>query len=677
MTLLGQFALWAALLLGLWCVTIAFSGRWRRRPELSQSVIRSVYAVCGCLLVASVALWKGLISHDFNIEYVAAYTSRNLPSYYIFTAFWAGQKGSLLFWAVVLSIFAAAAQLLTSRRYAYLMPYVAGVTSAVVVFFVGVMLFAADPFERLGFTPEDGRGLNPQLQNVGMVIHPPMLYLGYISITIPFAFAVAALLSRRLDTGWIHAIRKWTLVSWLFLSIGITLGMWWAYVELGWGGYWAWDPVENASFLPWLTMTAFLHSVMIQEKRGMLKRWNLGLIIGTFLLSIFGTFITRSGVIASVHSFTQSNVGYFFLAFLVVGAILSFTLLYTRWSLLEAEVQLESMVSREAAFLFNNLLFVGIAFSVLWGTLFPILSELVKGTKITVGPPFFNRVNVPLGLLLLALTGVGPLIAWRKASTANLKRQFIVPAASGVLTLVALLALGIRDLYAIMALALAGFVAGTIMQEFYRGVRARRRMHGESTPVALVHLIGRNRRRYGGYIVHAGILIYFVAFAGMAFKREREATLKPGQSVELSSPFGHTYRFTHVGISQYEALNRIVSAATVEVAKNGRRAGLMSSEKRQHVDSFKRPTFEPSTEVAIRSNLQEDVYIVFAGAVNGTEEAVYRFNVNPLVWWVWFGGLVLALGGLITMWPGGGPLAVSTRRVQAGYEAALVGAAKE
>ncbi len=300
------------------------------------------------------------------------------------------------------------------------MPYVAGVTSAVVAFFISVMLFGSNPFERLAFTPADGRGLNPQLQNVGMVIHPPMLYLGYISITIPFAFAIAALLSRRLDTGWIHAIRKWTLVTWLFLSIGITLGMWWAYVELGWGGYWAWDPVENASFLPWLTMTAFLHSVMIQEKRGMLKRWNLGLIVGTFLLSIFGTFITRSGVIASVHSFTQSNVGYFFLAFLVVVAVLSFTLLYTRWPLLEAEVRLESMLSREAAFLFNNLLLVGIAFSVLWGTLFPILSEAVRGTKITVGPPFFNRVNVPLGLLLLGLTGIGPLIAWRKASPANL-----------------------------------------------------------------------------------------------------------------------------------------------------------------------------------------------------------------------------------------------------------------
>ncbi|HEX6407153.1 MAG TPA: heme lyase CcmF/NrfE family subunit [Gemmatimonadales bacterium] len=677
MTLLGQFALWAALLFALWSVAIGFTGRWRDQPELARSVIRSVYAVFGCLAVASIALWKGLIGHDFNIEYVAAYTSRNLPSYYIFSAFWAGQKGSLLFWAVVLSLFASAAQLLTPRRYAHLMPYVAGVTSSVVAFFVSVMLFAANPFERMAFTPADGRGLNPQLQNVGMVIHPPMLYLGYISITIPFAFAVAALLSRRLDVGWIQAIRKWTLVSWLFLSIGITLGMWWAYVELGWGGYWAWDPVENASFLPWLTMTAFLHSVMIQEKRGMLKRWNFGLIFGTFLLSIFGTFITRSGVIASVHSFTQSNVGYFFLGFLVVILVLAFTLLYTRWPLLEADARLESMVSREAAFLFNNLLFVGIAFSVLWGTLFPILSELVKGTKITVGPPFFNRVNVPLGLLLLALTGIGPLIAWRKASTANLKRQFIVPGLAGLVTLAALLAVGMRDLYAVMALALAGFVTGTIAQEFYRGIRARRRMHGESVPVAFGRLIGRNRRRYGGYLVHAGIVIYFVAFAGMAFRRQQEATLKPGESIEMRSPFGHNYRFTHLGISQYEALNRVVSAATVEVTKDGRRAGLMTSEKRQHVDSFKRPTFEPSTEVAIRSNLQEDVYMVFAGAVNGTEEAVYRFNLNPLVWWVWFGGLVLVFGGIITMWPGGGPVVAAPRRKQAGYQVELVGTGAE
>jgi cytochrome c-type biogenesis protein CcmF len=340
-------------------------------------------------------------------------------------------------------------------------------------------------------------------------------------------------------------------------------------------------------------------------------------------------------------------VGYFFLAFLTVAAILSFTLLYTRWGLLEADVRLESVVSREAAFLFNNLLLVGVAFSVLWGTLFPILSELVRGTKITVGAPFFNRVNIPLGLLLLGLTGIGPLIAWRKASTANLKRQFIAPVACGLITLLGVLALGVRDFYATVALSLAGFVAGTIVQEFYRGVRARKRMHAESVPLAFARLISRNRRRYGGYIVHVGVLIYFVAFTGMAFKR------------------------------QYEALNRIVSAATVQVTKDGRSLGLITSEKRQHVDSFKRPTFEPSTEVGIRSNLQEDLYIVYAGSVGGTEEAVYRFNINPLVWWVWFGGFVLALGGILTMWPGGGAMTSAPRRAQAGYEVTLVGAGKD
>src|SRR5437667_116451 len=327
------------------------------------------------LLVAVVSLEWALFQHDFNVEYVAAYTSRNLPIFYTWSALYAGQKGSLLFWATVLSVFGSLALVLTPRHHRALLPHVAGVVSLVAAFFISVMLFGqANPFQRLPYTPLDGNGLNPQLQNPGMVFHPPMLYLGYISITIPFAFAIAALLSKRLDTDWLVAIRKWTLLSWLFLSIGICLGMWWAYVELGWGGYWAWDPVENAPLLPWLTMTAFLHSVMIQEKRGMLKKWNLALIIGSWLLSIFGTFITRSGVIASVHSFTQSNVGWFFLAFLILAGVLSFTLLYTRWPELEAEVQLESMLSREAAFLFNNLLLVGIAFSVLWGTLFPILS---------------------------------------------------------------------------------------------------------------------------------------------------------------------------------------------------------------------------------------------------------------------------------------------------------------
>jgi cytochrome c-type biogenesis protein CcmF len=655
MSLLGTFALWAALLVGVWTTVVSLSGRWRGRPDLTAAVARAPYALALIIWVASLALWRGIFGHDFNIEYVAAYTSRNLPDYYLFSAFWAGQKGSLLFWALVLASFGAIAQAVTSARYRDLLPWVSGVTSGVLVFFVMVMLLGANPFERLPFTPADGRGLNPQLQNPGMVLHPPMLYLGYISITIPFAFAVAALLARKLDSGWVHAIRKWSLLSWLFLSVGITIGMWWAYVELGWGGYWAWDPVENASLLPWLTITAFLHSVMIQEKRGMLKRWNVGLVVGSFLLSILGTFLTRSGVIASVHSFAQSNVGFLFLGFLVVAGVGSFTLLYTRWPALEPDAQLESMASREAAFLFNNLALVGVAFSVLWGTLFPILSEWVRGTKISVGPPFFNTVNVPLGLLLLGLTGVGPLIAWRRASLPNLQRQFIAPVSAGLATGAALLLAGMRDGYALVALTLAGFVVGTIVQEFLRGVRARRRMYNEGLVPAFGRLVARNRRRYGGYIVHLAIVVYFVAFTGGAFKVTREATLSVGESVEIRSPFGQVYTLTHMGLSQYEALNRRVTAAGLEVTRDGRPLGRVFSEKRQHVDSFGNPTFQPSTEVGIRSFLREDLYVVFAGTVDFTDRASFAITIHPLVWWVWFGGGLLVLGGLITLWPGGAP----------------------
>jgi cytochrome c-type biogenesis protein CcmF len=391
---------------------------------------------------------------------------------------------------------------------------------------------------------------------------------------------------------------------------------------------------------------------MIQEKRGMLKRWNLGLVVGSFLLSILGTFLTRSGVIASVHSFAQSNVGYFFLGFLVAVAVLSFTLLYTRWPALEPEAELESLASREAAFLFNNLVLLGIAFSVLWGTLFPILSEAIRGTKISVGPPFFNRVNVPLGLLLLLLTGIGPLIAWRKTSIPNLKRQFVWPTVAGLGVVALLLAGGMRDPYAMLALAIAGFVTGTIGQEFFRGVRARRKLYGERTPLAFGRLIARNRRRYGGYLVHAAIVVYFVAFTGSSFKVTKEATLRVGESVDVRSPYGHVYTLTHLGVSQYEMLNRRVSAANLEVRKDGAFLGRIRSEKRQHVDSFGRNTFQPSTEVGIRSTLREDLYVVFAGTVDGTERASFAISVNPLVWWVWFGGVMLVFGGLITMWPG-------------------------
>ncbi len=653
MTLLGQFSLWMAFLLSIYVAAFAFIPSWRQRPDAGTVVERSSYAIALVLWIAAVSLWKALFAHDFNVEYVASYTSRNLPDYYVFAALWAGQKGSLLFWALVLATFGAIAQGVTSRRYAMLLPTVGGVVSTVVLFFLSVMLLSGsgNPFERLAFTPPDGNGLNPQLQNPGMVIHPPLLYLGYISITIPFAFAIAALVTGRVDTGWIHAIRRWTLLSWLFLSAGITLGMWWAYVELGWGGYWAWDPVENASLLPWLTMSAFLHSVMIQEKRGMLKRWNLGLVVGSFLLSIFGTFITRSGVIASVHSFTQSNIGAFFVGFLLLTAFVSFSLLYLRWPALEPESQLDSLASREAAFLFNNLLLVGIAFSVLWGTLFPILSEAVRGTKITVGPPFFNQVNIPLGLGLLALTGVGPLIAWRKTSPANLRRQFIFPVALGLVVTITLLVLGVRDFSAMMAFGLAGFVVGTVLQEFYRGVRARQRMYQEPAILAFGRLITRNRRRYGGYLIHTAMVVYFVAFAGMAFTKTREATLSVGEVATIASPYGHEYALKFLGISQYEALNRQVSVATFDVTRGGKKLGIMTSEKRQHVDSFGKPTFQPSTEVGIRSDLREDLYVVYAGSVDGTERSTFRITINPLVWWVWAGGIFLIIGGLITMWP--------------------------
>ena len=674
MPLLGSLSLWVAFFVGLWGAITGFAGGAQGRPDLQQSARQATFALFGALAVAVISLETAIFRHDFSLEYVAAYTSRNLPTFYLWSALYAGQKGSLLFWASVLSLFAMLVQLMTSGRHRVYLPYVAAVTCAVATFFISVMLFAANPFERLAFVPLDGRGMNPQLQNPGMVFHPPMLYLGYISITIPFAFAIAALLSKRLDSDWLVAIRKWTLVSWLFLSIGLILGMWWAYVELGWGGYWAWDPVENAALLPWLVMTAFLHSVMIQEKRGMLKKWNLALIIGAWLLSIFGTFITRSGVIASVHSFTQSSVGYFFLVFLVLAAVLSFALYVSRLPLLEAEATLESMVSREASFLFNNLLLIGIAFSVLWGTLFPILSEAIKGTKITVGPPFFNQVNVPLGLALLLMTGIGPLIAWRRASIPNLKRQFAVPVTTGVFVLLILLVAGVRDVGALMAVSIGGFVMGTVIQEFARGARARHRQFGESTPYALVQLLARNRRRYGGYIVHVAIVLLFVAFAGMAFKTETEATLRPGESAELKGRDGHVYTFTHLGISQYNALNRHITAALIDVRRDGKAIGRLRTEKRQHVNALGDPTFEPSTEVGIMSGLRVDLYIVLAGLVNGTEQAVFRFTINPLVWWVWFGGFVLVIGGLIVLWPGGAPVTVTKSKApvaQAGYAVKL------
>ena len=651
---LGSLCLWLAFLVGVWGSLAGVVGGVQGRRDLQHSARRAVLAMCATLVVAVLALEWALFTHDFNVAYVAAHTSRNLPIVYTWSALYAGQEGSLLLWAGVLSLFGSLALPPAASRHRDLMPYVAGVVCAVGAFFVSVMLFAdANPFRRLPYTPVDGNGLDPQLQNPGMVFHPPMLYLGLSLITIPFAFAMAALLAKRLDGPWLVAIRRWALLSWLFLSIGICLGMWWAYVEVGWGGYWAWDPVENASLLPWLTMTAFLHSAMMQERRGMLKRWNFALIIGSWLLSIFGTFITRSGVVSSVHAFAQSNAGYAFVFFLIAAGTTSFALYGARLPLLTAEATLESPVSREAGFLFNNLLLVGIACSVLVGTVYPIFAELVRGTKVAVEPPFFTRVNIPLGLALLALMGAGPLIAWRRASIVNLRRQLALPATVGACTVLALLGEGMRESYTVAAMGLGAFFAATRVQEFARGARARHRDYGEGYGLAIGRLLARNRRRCGGSIVHTGIVVLFIAFAGMRFRTETEATLRPGESASLQSPYGRTYTFTHLGISQYDALNRQVTAAAVEVSREGRRVGILTTEQRQHVDGFGRPTFQPSTEVGIMSDPREDVYGVLAGVVGGTEQAVFRFTINPLVWWVWSGGMLVAVGGVIVMWPGG------------------------
>ena len=665
MTLIGELSLWVALLMAAWSTTVSFAGGAMRRDDLIESGVRGLYATFAMVVLAALGLWTALLTKDFSVEYVASHISASMPKVYIFTAFWSGQAGSLLFWALILSMYSTIAISTSRKRNRELIPWAAGTLSAILLFFIATECFKANAFDRLDFIPIDGRGMNPQLQNPGMAIHPPNLYLGYVATAIPFAFAIAALFTRRLDAEWLSVVRRWTLLSWFFLTIGIILGMWWAYVELGWGGYWAWDPVENSSFLPWLTNTAFLHSIMIQEKRGMLRKWNVVLVVLSFLLSIFGTFITRSGVIESVHSFAQSPVGTWFSAFFFLSVGITVYLVGTRLRDLEAKAELESLVSREAAFLYNNLALIGIAFAVFWGTVFPIISEWARGTKITVGPPFFNTVNVPLGLFLLALTGIGPLIAWRRASISNLQRQFVTPAVVGAAVVIALLVAGMRALSPLVCYGLCGFVAGTIIQEFYKGIRARRAIHGESIGKAFFHLIGRNRRRYGGYIVHAGVVLLFAAFAGLAFKTDDDVTLKTGEAYQVRDPYGHQWRFVSQGVSTSNRRDRDVIGIALETYRDGKPVGMITSEKRQYLDTQHQPLFSPITAVGIKSTPRLDTYVVLAGVLS-SDAAEIRITFNPLVVWVWTGGYLMMIGGLIVMWP-----QAEKRRAQAGYVAVM------
>ena len=636
---IGYYSIFIALLLAGYSSLTAIVGVKGRRGELIASSENAAIAVFAFITLASVAMVYALLTRDFQVEYVWNYSNRSLSWFYTLTAFYAGQKGSLLLWAWLLSIFSVIVVFQNRKKNRELMPYVLGILMSITFFFTVLMVFATNPFELLNFTPRDGQGLNPLLQNPGMIFHPPTLYLGYVGITVPFAFSMAALITGRLGDVWIKTTRRWTIFSWFFLTVGNLFGMEWAYVELGWGGYWAWDPVENASFMPWIMATAYLHSVMIQEKRGMLKVWNLVLILLTFLLTIFGTFITRSGIISSVHSFGESTLGWIFLIFLFVVLAGSLLILIYRLPDLKSRNQLDSLLSRESTFLYNNLLFVGIAFTVFWGTLFPIISEAVRGVKMTVGPPFFNAVITPIGLALLFLTGLCPLVAWRRSTLKKFTKKVMYPSLFSLIGAEVFLLFGIRSFYPLITFTLCIFVIVTLFSEFLNGTRARHSLSGEGYFSAFWNLVARNKRRYGGYVIHFGIVLIFMGFGGNAFNAEKQITLKKGESVQIKK-----YSLRYDALSNYPSAQKDRVVATLTLFNDNHKVGILSPEK-----NFYKGQDQPTTEVVIRSTLKDDLYVILAGHEKDT--ATFKVMVNPLVIWLWIGGGIMALGTVIVMLP--------------------------
>ncbi len=638
---LGRYCLLACLVLSGYGLLASVWGGVRRNRAFVRSGENATVAHFFLALVASACLVGLLMTDQFQVEYVFGYSSINQPAIYKFSAFWGGQSGSLLFWALILAFFSAVVIFQNRHKNRDLMPYTTAVLLGTSFFFTLLLNFASNPFELLPRVPVDGNGLNPLLQNWYMTIHPPMLYLGYICLTVPFAFALGALISGRLDTTWIPVTRRWGLISWCFLTFGIALGGMWAYEELGWGGYWAWDPVENASFMPWLVSTAFLHSIMITEKKGMLKTWNFSLILLSFLLSIFGTFITRSGVISSVHSFALSNLGPFFVVFLALSTFVGLFWIFYRSAELRSELKMQSFLSREASFLLNNWLFVSICFAVFWGTVFPILSEWATGEKITVSAPFFNKVTAPLWLGLLALTGICPLIAWRKASWKNFRRNFIYPIVGGAITGGLALLTGVRDAWALLFFSAAGFVALTVFFEFYKGSRARQVIRPTNFITALIDLTAMNKRRYGGFIIHTGAVLVFVGIvASSLFGVEKFFVVQPGGQFSLG---GYTLTFDQ--LLQRDDPEKTVILAPVEVQKGDRLVAKLSPEKHLHHKSN-----QPQTEVAIRSTLSEDLYVVLSD-FDQTGAATFHLYVRPLVMVIWLGVAIMVLGGLFNLLP--------------------------
>ena len=643
---IGEFTLLVALATAIYgCVAYVMAARGNR-VDLYLSADKTPLIVWGCVMISSICLWRAFLANDFSLQYVWAYSNIELDTFYKIASFWGGQKGSLLFWTLLLTTYTVVVHFQNRKKNLRVVPYAMAVLLVIIIFFLFLINFSTNPFERIPLPPEDGRGLNPLLQNYWMVIHPPTLYLGYVGFTVPFAFAVAALISKNLDDGWIRVTRKWTLISWFFLCMGNLFGASWAYVELGWGGYWAWDPVENAAFMPLLVATAFLHSVMIQEKKDMMKVWNMSLILLTFVMTIFGTFITRSGLIQSVHTFDEATLGYYFLAFLFVILFACMALIIVRLPLLKSENQLDSFLSRESSFLFNNLLLLGIAFATFWGTIFPIISEAVRGIKITVGPPFYNQVNVPIGLALLALVGIGPVIAWRRATLSNLKKNFFRPLAAAFITAIALLPvipLGSRvENYTYIAFILCAFVMTCILLEFYKGTTSRMGSHEESMLGALTTVTWRNKRRYGGYIVHIGVVLIFAGIAGsQAYGTHIEKHLKPGETFKIRG-----YDITYEKLVAVEATSvktRVI--AQLQVERNGSHYWTARPEK-----EFYKGQNQPVSEVDVLSTWKEDLYMILAD-FREDESATIKVYVNPMVSWMWTGGWIIAFGTMISMWP--------------------------
>ncbi len=640
---IGQISIFTALLLAIWGIIAPIIGSRTERSGFLASTRAAIIGQFVLVTVASLSLIYALVATDFSLRYVASNTTRATPFYYRVTGLWGALEGSLLLWEWILIIFSGLVAWIYKERFRELMPWVLMIFSIISAFFLSVIAFASNPFETIFPVPLDGSGLNPLLEDANMLTHPPLLYTGFVALTVPYAFAMAAMIVGKLDESWITTTRRWTIIAWFFLTMGNLVGAWWSYHVLGWGGYWAWDPVENAAFMPWLPATAFLHSIQVQERRHMLKVWNLSLIIIAFSLTIFGTFLTRSGILSSIHAFSSGPVGMVFLAFLAFILLGSFGLLAYRADLLKGQPELDSMVSRESAFLLNNVVLVSALFTILLGTLFPLISEAVAGVQVSVGAPYFNSVTVPLFLLLVFLMGVGPMIAWRRASLDNLRRNFLWPAVASLITSIIISLWWVRDFLPLLGFTLMSFVVFTILFDTTLALRARRRIAGEGILAALVTLTRRNQRRYGGLIVHLGVVLIFLGIAGsMGYSIEREATLNRGETLSIGR---YKVRFEGVNGSQQPTHYRVKAA--FKVFNQDKELGVLSPALKFY------PTQQsPIGRAVFRSTLIEDLYLILSGFSELEQNRVtLKALVRPLLAWMWIGGVVIALGTIVAVWP--------------------------